>query len=319
MRRRTLAALGAVLLASSARAQGAWPDRPVRVVVPFPPGALTDILGRMVAEHLSRAFGQPFVVENRAGGGTLIGAGIVARAPADGYTLLIATSTTLGIALAVQPNPQVRVEEFSPIAMLGDVRFYLVANREFPATDPATWIAALRARPGAYSYASPGIGTIHHLLMETMLRREGLEMQHIPYQGSVQAMADITTGRVQMMWLDAAVALPQIAAGTVKALAVNGAGRRPASPTVPAVTETWPDISMSAWQTVVAPVGTPAPVVERLNAEIHRLVATVEGRAQLDRVGVEARPMTPDALRQMIRDDAVRWADLVRQAGLSPR
>ncbi|HYF08228.1 MAG TPA: tripartite tricarboxylate transporter substrate binding protein [Acetobacteraceae bacterium] len=318
MRRRHLLAAPAALLPLPALPQGSWPDRPLRVVVPFPPGALTDILGRMVADNLSRALGQPVVVENRAGGATLIGAGVVARAAPDGHTLLIATSTTLGIALALQANPPVRVDDFSPVAMIGDVRFYLVANRDFPANDLRGWVEAVRARPGAYSYASPGNGTVHHLLMETMSRRERLEMQHVPYQGSLQAMNDIISGRVAMMWLDAAVAVPQIASGTVKGIAVNGTGRIASSPNLPAVTELWPEISMTAWQTVVAPAGTPAPVVERLNAEINRVIASPEGRAQLERVGVEARPMTPDALRSMIRADATRWAELVRAAGLAP-
>jgi len=318
MRRRSL--LGAAALCTApANAQPAWPERPVRVVVPFPPGALTDILGRMVADGLARATGQPFIVENRAGGATLIGAGVVARAVPDGHTLLIATSTTLGIALAMQANPPVRVEDFAPIAMLGDVRFYLVASKDFPADGIPSWVAAIRARQGAYSFASPGIGTVHHLLMETIARREGLEMQHVPYQGSLQALTDITTGRVQMMWLDAAVAVPQIAAGAVKALAVNGIGRRPASPDLPAVTEFWPDIDMTAWQTVVAPAGLPAPLLDRLNAEINRLVSMPETRRQLDTLGVEARPMTAADLRSMIRADALRWTELVRQAGLAPR
>jgi tripartite-type tricarboxylate transporter receptor subunit TctC len=318
MRRRSLMG-AAALLASPAAAQVAWPERPVRIVVPFPPGALTDILGRMVADGLARATGQPFIVENRAGGATLIGAGVVARAAPDGHTLLIATSTTLGIALAVQANPPVRVEDFAPVAMLGDVRFYLVAHKDFPAHDIPSWVSAIRARPGAFSFASPGNGTVHHLLMETIARREGLEMQHVPYQGSLQALTDITTARVQMMWLDAAVAVPQISAGAVKALAVNGTGRRPASPDLAAVTEFWPEIGMTAWQTVVAPAGLPAPLLDRLNAEINRLVATPEILRQLDSVGVEARPMTAGDLRSMIRADAMRWAELVRQAGLAPR
>jgi tripartite-type tricarboxylate transporter receptor subunit TctC len=318
-RRALLGGLGALAAVAPTTAQPAWsPDRPVRITVPFPPGALTDVLGRMVADTLQRSLGQTVVVENRPGGATLVGAAAVARQPADGHHLLIATSSTLGIALALQANPPIRPEDFAPIAMLGDVRFFLVANRDLPVRDLPGLLAAIRAAPGRWNYASPGSGTIHHLLMETILRREGLELTHVPYQGSMQALADLTTGRLQVMWLDASVAVPQIAAGAVRALAVNGARRRPSHPELPAAGEVWPDVTMSAWQTVVAPAGAPEAAVARINAEVNRMVESAEGRRQLDSVGVEPRPMTPAALRDMIRADAARWAELVRAAGLAP-
>ncbi len=312
--------LGAAALApAAALAEQPWaPERTVRLTVPFPPGALTDLLGRMVAEQLQRGLGQPVVVDNRPGGGTLVGAAAVARQPADGHHLLIATSSTLGIAPALQANAPVRAADFAAVAMLGDVRFFLVANRELPAADLPGLVAAIRARPGQWSYATPGNGTLHHLLMETMLRREGLEMIHVPYQGSVRALADLTAGRLQVMWLDASVAVPQIAGGAVRGLAVNGTGRRASHPDLPAITELWPEITMTAWQTVVAPAGTPEAAILRLNAEVNRMVGSAEGRAQLDKVGVEARPMAPAALAAMIRAEAVRWAELVRAAGLAP-
>lgn len=318
MRRRSLLGALGSLVALPALAEGWSPQRPVRLVVPYPPGALTDLLGRMVAERLQRGLGQPVVVENRPGGGTLVGAAYVARQPADGHALLIATSTTLGIAPALQANPPARPEEFTAVAMLGDVRFFLVINKDLPVRDLPGLIAAIRAKPGEWSYASPGNGTLHHLLMETMARREGFQMQHVPYQGSLAALTDLTTGRLQMMWLDASVAVPQVAAGAIRAVAVNGTGRLPSHPDLPAVTELWPEISMIAWQSVVAPVGTPEPAIARINAEVNRMVGSEEGRRQLDSVGVEARVMTPSDMQRMVREEAARWATLVRAVGLSP-
>ena len=317
--RRLLLAAAAALLPIPALAQGTWPDRPIRLVVPFPPGGLTDVLGRFVADVIGRAVPQPVVVENRPGGGTLVGAQQVARAAADGHTLLIATSTTLGIGPAMRVTPPVTFRDFAPIAMLGSVTFYLVVRPDFPAQDVRGFVAAVRARPGAFSYASPGIGTAHHLLMEMLKTREGLDIQHVPYQGSTTAVTDIIGGRMDGMWLDAAVALPQMQAGRLRALAVSGPRRHEPSPNVPTLSETYDGLTLQAWQSVVAPAGTPAAIVARLNSALNAALNDAEMAGRLRQVGVTPQPMAPDALATLIASDAERWAALVRAAGIPPQ
>jgi tripartite-type tricarboxylate transporter receptor subunit TctC len=317
--RRTLLAAAAALAPLSALAQGSWPERPIRLVVPFPPGGLTDVLGRFVADVIGRGLPQPVVVENRPGGGTMVGAQAVARAAPDGHTLLIATSTTLGIGPAMRVTPPVTHRDFAPIAMLGSVTFYLVVRPDFPAQDVRGFVAALRARPGGYSYASPGIGTAHHLLMEMLKTRENLDIQHVPYQGSTTAVTDIIGGRMDTMWLDAAVALPQLQAGRLRALAVSGPQRHEPSPAVPTLSETHHGMTLQAWQAVVAPAGTPSGIVARLNAAVNAALADPEMAGRLRQVGVTPMPMAPEALAALIAADAERWAALVRAAGIPPQ
>lgn len=317
--RRTLLAAAAALAPFSAMAQAAWPERPVRLVVPFPPGGLTDVLGRFVADVIGRGLPQPVVVENRPGGGTMVGAQAVARAAPDGHMLLIATSTTLGIGPAMRVTPPVTHRDFTPIAMLGSVTFYLVVRADFPAQDVPGFVAAVRARAGAFSYASPGIGTAHHLLMEMLKTRENLDIQHVPYQGSTAAVTDIIGGRMDGMWLDAAVALPQLQAGRLRALAVSGPQRHEPSPSVPTLAETHDGMTLQAWQALVAPAGTPAAIVTRLNAAVNTALADAEMAGRLRQVGVTPMPMAPDALASLIASDAERWAALVRAAGIPPQ
>lgn len=315
-RRALLAA--AAFAAAPARAEAWRPDHPLRIVVPFPPGALTDVLGRMAGQWLHQRLGQPAVVENRPGAGTLLGAAYLARQPADGHNLLVATVSTLAISPAMQAEPAARHGDFAPVALLGDVRFYLVCNNELPARDLAGLVALLRAEPGRHGYASPGIGSVHHLLTELMLRRERLESPHIPYQGSLAAVNDLTAGRVAFMLLDASVAVPQVAAGRLRALAVNGPDRRAAAPELPTIAERWPELTMTAWQSIVAPAGLPAPVAEQLNAALNASLAEPETVARLGQVGVEPRPMPLAALAPFVAAEAARWAGVVRGAGLAP-
>jgi tripartite-type tricarboxylate transporter receptor subunit TctC len=314
--RRTLLAAAAAVLPLPALAQGTWPERPIRLVVPFPPGGLTDVLGRFVADVIGRGLPQPVVVENRPGGGTMVGAQAVARAAPDGHTLLIATSTTLGIGPALRVTPPVTYRDFAPIAMLGSVTFYLVVRPDFPAQDVRGFVAVVRARAGAFSYASPGIGTAHHLLMEMLRTRENLDIQHVPYPGSAVAVTDILGGRVDGMWLDAAIALPQMQAGRLRALAVSGPQRHEPSPDVPTLSETYDGMTLQAWQSVVAPAGTPAAIVARLNAAVNAALNDGEVVGRLRQLGVTPMPMAPDALAALIASDADRWAALVREANI---
>ena len=291
-----------------------YPDKPVHLVVPFPPGGLTDVLGRLVAERLAKKLGQPFVVENKAGAGTLLAAGTVAKAAPDGYTLMVATSTTLGISPALYDTP-FKIADLTGVAMLGDVTLLLIARPDFPAANAAELVAAVRAKPGGYNFASPGSGTVHHLLLEMLKAQENLTMTHVPYQGSGQAVTDLMSGRIDFMLIDVSVGMPQVRAGKVKLLAVASSKRSSLAPDTPTLTETYPKLDLQAWQSIAAPNGTPASIVARLHDDINQELATPEFREQLVKVGVEARPMSVADFNEMVRKDAPRWAELVKMSG----
>ena len=315
-RRSALQALLAALAATVWPAAAAdYPDKPVHLLVPFPPGGLTDVLGRLVAERLRKTLGQPFVIENKPGAGTLIGAGVVAKAPPDGYMLMVATSTTLGISPVLYQNTPFRINDLTGVAMLGDVTLLLVARPDFPASGAAELVSALRARPGAYSFASPGSGTVHHLLIEMLKAQETLSVTHVPYQGSGPALTDMMSGRIDFMLIDVSIGMPQVRAGKIKLLAVASSKRSALAPETPTLNETYPKLDLQAWQSIAAPAGTPPAVVARLNAEINRDLGTPEFRAELSKVGVEARPMGVAEFNEMIRRDAPRWAELVKLSG----
>jgi tripartite-type tricarboxylate transporter receptor subunit TctC len=309
------ALLPAACVPGAARAQAPYPDRPIRLVVPFPPGALTDNIGRVLAERLRTALGQPVLIENRPGAGTLLAGSQVAKAPADGYTLMIATSTTLGIAPVLFANPPMRISDLTGVAMIGAVTLFLVARPDLPADDLAGLVRLMRAAPGRFNFASPGNGTVHHLVVEMLKTRERVFATHIPYNGSVQALTDVMSGRLDFMLVDASIVLPQLRAGKVKALAITGTRRSALAPEVPAITERYPEIDLQAWQSLAAPAATPVEVVERLNAEVNRMLATAEFRAQLAQIGVEPQPMSAAAFNERIRREAVRWTELVRRSG----
>jgi len=317
-RRHLLRAAGGLGLAAAApisAAQPAWPDRPLKIVVPFPPGALTDALGRMVAERYRLAFGQPVVVENRPGAGTLLAGQQVARSAPDGTTMMVATTTTLGIAPALFRTPLIRTADLTGVAMIGNVTLFLVTRPDLPVDSVKSLVTELRGNPGRYNFGSPGNGTVHHLVMEMVKSRHKVFATHIPYNGSVQALSDVMSGRIDFMFIDVAIAMPQIRAQRVKAIAVTGSRRSPLAPEVPAMTEFDPEIDLQAWQAVAVPNGVPPEVLARLNGELNKALATPEFREQLAQVGVEANPMTPDALNTLIRRDAERWAELVRRSG----
>jgi tripartite-type tricarboxylate transporter receptor subunit TctC len=312
-----LCALALCAVAPTAGAQSAYPSRPIHLVVPYPPGALTDLLARAIAERLGAALKQPVVVENKPGAGTLVGAEYVAKAAPDGYTLLMATSTTLGISPALyQPSPVNPVRDFAPIAQVGSVNFFLIANPAFPARNVREMIDAIKASPGKYNYASVGSGSPHHLFMETLKTEHGLSLQHVPYKGTPAALTDLLTNNVQVMFCDATIALPNIQAGKVTALGTSAAKPTELLPGVPPVAATVPGFDWQAWQGIVAPAGTPKDVVARLAAELARIQATAEFRDQLVKFGMEAFPaQTPEQFGAVIQAEQPRWAKAIRDSG----
>ena len=311
-------ALVVALLASFAASAQDYPSRPLRMIVPYPPGALTDTLGRAIADRLATALKQPVVVENRAGAGTLVGAEIVAKAPADGYTLLMATSTTLGISPAIYSKPAIdAVKDFAAVSLVGSVNFFLITNNDFPAKNVREFIDHVKKNPGKYNYATSGSGSPHHLFMEVLKKEAGLEIQHVPYKGSAIAVLDVIGGKPETMFLDFSVAVPNIKAGKVRALGTSAGRQSVLMPEVPPVSATLPGFDWQAWQGVVTTGGTPAPVVARLNAEMQKFQNTDEFRALLVKFGMEPWPANTAAqFADVVRTDVGRWAGVVKSLNL---
>ncbi len=312
-----LVLLISALLACAAQAQE-FPSKPLRFIVPYPPGALTDVLARAIGDRLSTALKQPVVVENRAGAGTLLGADLVAKAPADGYTLLMATSTTLGISPAIYAKPAIDpVKDFAPISLVGSVNFFLVTSPAFAAKSMREFIDQVKKNPGKFNYASSGSGSPHHLFMEVLKKEQGLDIQHVPYKGSAVAVVDIIGGKPEMMFLDFSVAVPNIKAGKIIALGTSAGKQSVLMPEVPPISATLPGFDWQAWQGVVTTGGTPAAIVARLNAEMQNFQNTDEFRAMLVKFGME--PWAPNSAADfsaIVKNDVGRWAGVVKAAGL---
>jgi tripartite-type tricarboxylate transporter receptor subunit TctC len=315
-RRAALMGLAGTLLGSGrGHADAVWPDQPIKIVVPYPPGALTDALGRMAGERFQKAFGQPVIVDNRAGAGTLLGASAVAKQPADGYTLLLATVTTLCIAPALYAKPLATSADFTGVAKIGDVTLFLVTRPDLPVINPRELVALLRSKPGGYTFGSPGIGSVHHLLSELILSREKLSAVHVPYQGSVKAVGDLMEGRLDFMFLDATVVLAQLSTGKLKALAVSGSERLPELPAVPALTEFFPGLDARPWMSIAAPAATPPSILSKLNNEINLALADASFAERLRQIGVAPTPLTLAAFNDFIAAEVARWTEMVRLSG----
>ena len=308
------AALGAAL---PAPAQEAYPNRPLRLVVPFPPGALTDLLGRAVGERLGRALGQSVVIDNKPGAGTLVGAELVAKAPADGHTLLISTSSTFGISPALyKPSPIDPLRDFQPVSLVGTVNFFLIAANTFPAKNLREMVDLIRANPGKFNYASVGNGSAHQLFMEDLKQRMGLDIQHVPYKGTGGALVDLIPGKVHIMFADATVAVPNIQGGKVQTYGTSAAKQNTLIASVPPLSQFVPGFDWQAWQGVSVPAATPAPVVARLAAEMQKFQQTQEFRELLAKFGMEPwGPMSPAEFAAYVKNDMPRWAEAVRVSG----
>jgi tripartite-type tricarboxylate transporter receptor subunit TctC len=321
--RRTLCLLGITLVAglpacvSAQPAAQGYPNRPIKLVVPYPAGALTDLLARAIGERLSADLKQPVVIENRPGAGTLVGAEVVAKSAPDGYTLLMATSTTLGISPALyKPSPVNPVKDFAPVSPVGTVNFFLIASPAFPASTVPEMIDVVRKNPGRYNYASVGNGSPHHLFMEALKSEHGLVLQHVPYKGTTAAIPDLLAGQVHVMFCDATVAVPNIQAGKVKVLGTSAAHATTLVPGVAPVAATVPGFDWQAWQGIVAPAGTPREIVALLNADLQKIQATPEFRAQLVKFGMEPfAPQTAEQFAAMIEAEQPRWARAIKESG----
>jgi len=301
--------------AASVLAQG-YPDKPLKLVVPFPPGGPTDIVGRLVAQKLAEGIGQPVVVENRPGAGGTVGSTAVARAPADGYTLLYG-STTLAIApslyrdLAYDPRTA-----FAPISLVSRGPIIAAVNAQLPAKTLKDFIALAKSSPGRINYGSAGSGTPPHLAAELFKTVAGVDLVHVPYKGGGPAVSDLAGGQVQVIFEGLPTLLPHIKSGKVRALAITGAKRDPALPEVPTFAEAGlPGYDANFWNGLVAPAGTPAEVIARLNSVLVQALATPEVHAAFVRLGLEAAGTTPQQFGDFIAAEIDKWARVVKASG----
>jgi tripartite-type tricarboxylate transporter receptor subunit TctC len=322
LRRRSLVCLGLSALVPASRAQGAWPTKPVRIVVPFTPGGTTDILARALAPELGKAFGQTFVVENKAGAGGNLGADLVAKSPPDGYTLLMGTVGTQAINASLYPKmPYDAAKDFAPITLVAGVPNVLVMNPAKAAgagiTDVRSLIAYARANPGKLNMASSGNGTSIHLAGELFKTMTGTYMVHLPYRGSGPALLDLIGGTMDLMFDNLPSALPHIKAGKLVALAVTSSQRSTALPEVPTVAEAGPvkGFEASSWFGLLAPAGTPADIVNRVQQESARALASPALKERLVAQGAIPGGTSPADFGRFIAAETKKWAAVVQASG----
>jgi tripartite-type tricarboxylate transporter receptor subunit TctC len=300
-----------------AQTAGEYPNRIVTLVVPFAAGGPTDTLGRLLAQKLSEGLGKQFIVENKAGAGGNTGSAQVARATPDGYTLVLGTVSTHGINPSLYRNmPYDHKKDFIAVSQLGLVPSVLVVNSKLPVNTVPELISYLKRNAGKVSYASPGAGTSIHLAAELFKMMTDTEMTHVPYRGSAPAMQDVISGQVQLMFDNTVTAWPQVQAGSVRAVGVTTPGRLKIAPDVPAIAEFLPGFSASAWHGVFVPAGTPSVIVDKLAAEVQKIMRSPEVVEHLAKLDITPVGNTPAEFAAFVAEETDRWAAVVTKLGL---
>lgn len=315
---RTLGAVFAAALLSGTAAAQDYPNKPVRVIVPFAAGGNTDTIARIVTERLSTSLGQQFVVENRVGAGGAIAAEFVAKAPPDGYTLFVAAVSQIAILPYIQKIAYNPVKDFAPISNIGTNPFVLGVHESVPAKSVKEFVDYAKTRPGQLNYASGGNGTIGHLSGALFVSRAGLQLAHVPYKGGAPAVADLVAGTVQMYFGNASELIQHSRSGKIRLLGISSEKRAPQLPDVPAIAESYPGFRTITWNGLLAPAGTPQPIVDRLSAEVQRMVKDPAIIERLTKIGVDPLGSTPAEFAETIKTDAVIWQEAVKAAGLKP-
>jgi tripartite-type tricarboxylate transporter receptor subunit TctC len=308
------AALGAFAPAVLAQA---YPARPVRLIVPFPPGGAVDILGRAIATKLGEALGQQVVIDNRAGAGGAVGGEVAARSAADGYTLLMGSTTTMSINQYLYTRlPYDPAKDFVPVTLVAFVPHVLVAGPAVPAQTLKEFIALAKANPGKFNYASAGNGTPHHIAAEMFKQMAGVDLVHIPYKGTGPAVTDLVAGQVSFMSVEMLAAMPMVAAGKLHALGIATAQRNPGAPNLQTVGEAGlPGFEVTSWYGVLAPAGTPRDITARLATEIAKIVASTDFRERLAALGATPVGNTPDEFGAFMRRESAKWEKAVKASG----
>ena len=311
------AVVAAALPSFSAFAQDGWPAKPISYVVPFPTGGTTDILARLIGQKLGAVLGTTFVVDNRGGAGGSIGSELAARAPADGYTIVGGTVSSHAINVSLYPklgyDP---IKSFVPVVLIGANPVVLVVGEKSPFKSLKDVIAAAKAKPDTVTSASAGNGTSQHMTLELLGYKAGAKFVHVPYKGSGPAIQDVIAGQVDMMFDTTVVAGPHIQSGKLRALAVSSAKRLDSMPDVPTVAETLPGFEVLSWQGIFAPAGTPKAIVDRLNGEILKILATPEMQDRLKSLGMQPSTFTPAQFAAFQKDEVAKWAAVVKATGI---
>ncbi len=292
-----------------------YPSRPVRIVVPFQPGGGSDTLGRLLAEKLTARWGQPVVVENRAGAGGNLGAGFVAQALADGHTLLLSSPGPVVINQSLYKSLPFDPDGFVPVSVIATNYGVLALHPRTGLADVAALVAAARAAPDKLNFASAGSGTTPHLAGELFKSMAGVRLTHVPYKGAGPGFAALLAGEVDLMFVDVFIALPHVRAGRLRALALGGGARNPLLPGVPVMSEVLPGFEYSVWQGLVAPAGTPAAVAARISGAVADIVRQPDIARRLADVGLEAVGSSPAEMGAVMRQDRERWGKVVRETG----
>jgi len=314
---------GTLAMGTTVFAQTSYPSRPIVMIVPQAAGGTNDIVGRLVSQKLGEVMGTSAVVENRPGAGGNIGTQVAAKAPKDGYTLLMTVSSSQAINPALYKNAGFDpVKDFRPISLIGAVPNVLLVNVAFPAKSVAELVALGKASPGQYQYASAGNGTLNHLLGEMLNSMAGINLQHVPYKGVAPALNDVLGGQLPMLFASLPSSLAHIKAGKLRAIAVSGATRSPVLPDVPTVAETVPGFNGTLWIGLFAPVGVPPDVLARLQDGMTKTLAAKDLRDKLEQQGVELagtldKPVTPEQFGALLNDDIAKWARIVKTSGAS--
>jgi tripartite-type tricarboxylate transporter receptor subunit TctC len=294
-----------------------YPNKPVKIVVPFTAGSLVDVLGRAIGEELQSSLKQSFIIENKAGASTLLAAKAVAVAAPDGYTLMVPTVTTLSLGPQLMANPGFDpLKDLTPIARLGVTNFFLVVNPTFPARNMKDWIEMVRKNPGKYSYASSGNGSPQHIFMELLKKQLGLNITHIPYKGSNTSMVDLLSGQVDMSFIDGTLAIPNLKANKLYALGTSMAKRTVLVPSVPPIAETVPGFDWSGWIAFAGPPNMPGPIVDLLADKLKKFQATPAYAVLLDKAAMEpSDPLSPAEMAEFVRKEYRRWSPAIQNSG----
>ena len=310
-----LAVLAALPIATAAQN---YPNRPIRLIVPYPPGGPTDLIGRTVNDLLAKRLGQTVVVDNRGGAATVIGAELAARSPADGYTLLVATVTTLAVNPALSPKlPYHPLDDFEPVSMLAAQPYLLAMHPGVPANSVKELVAYAKANPGKLSFGSAGIGAGAHLAGEMLKYMAAIDVVHVPYKGTGPAMTDLMSGQVNYMFGGISAIYPHAQAGKLKVLAVSSAKRSPAVPDIPTIAEGGvTGYGTNSWNSMVAPRGTPKTIIERLNRELNVVLNQPDVKERLKKQGIDAEPGTPAQLSAQVKAELARFTQLIKAIGL---